>query len=187
MPKTYWTKSVSWMWRSIPAPPIFSKCENQSPEPHVGLEMIRLKCAPRTSPYSPFSTVSFTNANSGKNRSTWATIRNLPVRSAASIIRSAFSSVRAIGFSTSTCLPASNACTATSGCIWVGRQMSIRSRPGSARMSETSVYFRTWDRSCTPPSSPKLPLMSRQSPWSFFGFRVQIAATVASSMFWMAL
>jgi len=41
----------------------------------------------------------------GLKLAVWPTIRTTPARSAASIIRSQSSSVNAIGFSTSTCLP----------------------------------------------------------------------------------
>jgi len=66
-------------------------------------------------------------------RSTWATIRIRPARRAAAIMRSQSSPVSAMGFSTSTCLPASKAATATGACKWVGRQRSTASVSKSRR------------------------------------------------------
>jgi hypothetical protein len=58
-----------------------------------------------------------------------------PARAQASIMASHSASVMAIGFSTTTCLPASAAATVIGQCRWLGAAMVIISIDGSASRS----------------------------------------------------
>ena len=73
-----------------------------------------------TSPSSPEAIRSRIAITSGWNRQQWATIREAPPRWDASIIASHASTETAIGFSTSTCLPASRNATDCSACSALG-------------------------------------------------------------------
>ena len=76
---------------------------------------------------------------SGQKRMHWATMKRAGGRAAA-IISSHCSTLKAMGFSHSTCLPAFSAATVTSRCRNVGAQMSIMSTFGSAMSALKSVY-----------------------------------------------
>ena len=72
----------------------------------AGRLMMRFKCTPRTLPYSLLLTISAASAYAGKKRNTCATINCFLASVPARIITSASGNVSAMGFSTSTFLPA---------------------------------------------------------------------------------
>ena len=63
----------------------------------------------------------FVTTYSGQNRMQWPIWSTRPAFFAAAIIRSQSARFRAIGFSQSTCTPASSELTVVSGCSQVGR------------------------------------------------------------------
>ena len=70
-------------------------------------------------------------------------VSTLPDRSAAAISRSQAATETAIGFSSSTCLPASKAAMPISSWRWLGTTMSTASIVSSASSAETSWYIAT--------------------------------------------
>jgi hypothetical protein len=94
------------------------------------------------SPSSPASTLARSARTSGWNRKQWATISQALEPRAAATIASASARVRAIGFSTSTCLPASRKATACSAWRALGVPITAASTSGSAASSRQSVVVR---------------------------------------------
>ena len=106
-PQSRLMKCVSWICRSMAGPPLLDGSAMSLDQ--SGLEITRVKWAARMAPYRPDRTASSAKANSGTNGKTWPTMSGLPASRAAATMASASSIERAIGFSTSTGLPARSA------------------------------------------------------------------------------
>ena len=93
-------------------------------------------------PIAPCASSSRARTTSGQYWEFSATMKTVPARRAASWMRAQASSVSAIGFSSSTCLPAANACVASSSCRSCGTMMSTASNSPAASAGSREAKVR---------------------------------------------